>query len=493
MSNPDSPWIVLKFGGTSVSTKKSWNNIRQIIVNHRENGVKPLVVCSALSSVSNKLDQAFTLAEQQEDFEFVYQQIVNLHLELCQELKLNPPSALKLRLQELRTLLQHVQSLEQAGPRYKAQVMSYGELLSTLLGHSWLQHQGLNISWLDARQLLNVDSSEDNPARHYLTAHCDHEFEAALKRRLHHEVPEMAITQGFIASDSHGDTVLLGRGGSDTSAALLAARIGALELEIWTDVPGMYTANPRLIKDARLIEELDYDEAEIMAYRGAKVLHPRSLAPVKAYNIPLSVRCTMAPWHRGTRITRKKLARDQGRVRAISARDSLCLISARRVDYQLESYEFMSRVTEAFQSNGIGIHNMTTSAEQISVTLDTGLEAVDSHQLQQAVDALEEFSSPEVHHHVASVSLIGNSIGSALHEIGPALEPVCKGNLRQMIYGSDNRDITLLVSQDNTDDIVSSLHEQLIEATPHDSLGASWSEFKAQTQQRQRVLASAAV
>lgn len=482
MKTSDSPWIVLKFGGTSVSTKQRWQNIHQILVQHREQGVTPLLVCSALSSVSNKLDRAFSLASQSEDFELIYQQILRQHEVLCEQMFMSPPAALTTLLKDLQRLLIHIQNQSQAGPREKAQVMAYGELMSTTLGHAWLQRQGLNLNWLDARSMLNIEQTESNSARHYLTAHCHHEFDRSLKFRLQNEAPEGAITQGFIASDYQGDTVLLGRGGADTSAAIFAARIGALELEIWTDVPGMYTANPRLIKSARLIEELDYDEAEIMAYRGAKVLHPRSLAPARAYHIPLRVRCTTAPWHRGTLITRKKLPQDLGKVRAISARDSLCLISARREDYRLEPFDFMNRVTHVFRENGVGVHNLNSSSEQVSVTLDTGLDAVEMSQLERVVDELQDFSQPEIHHDMGSVSLIGNGIGSALHEIGPALEPVCQETLRQMIYGSDNRDITLLIDQGNTEEMVSALHESLIETAQHDSLGATWAEFKTLAQ-----------
>lgn len=490
MNYSDRPWIVLKFGGTSVSSSQNWHNIQTIIQNHQSCGYRPLLVCSALATISNLLDTVFTQVSNGRNFEVGLTQIVQVHLSLCSDLEMLPPQALKERLSQLEQDLTTLQRQGALQPEDKAHIMSYGELMSTVLGQHWLTKQGLNLVWQDARQLLTAQNDESHAPRHFLTAYCDHEFDARLGSQLAQEAPEGLITQGFIASDHDGKTVLLGRGGSDTSAALLAAKIGARELEIWTDVPGMYTANPRLIKSARLIEALDYDEAEIMAYRGAKVLHPRSLAPVRSYNIPLRIRCTSAPWHPGTKITRQKQTLGQGRVRAISSRSSLCMVSARREDHSLEALDFMTRVTDAFRSHGIGIQNLTSSNEQVSATLESNMEAVVQTNLENMLEELKEFSSPHMHLQVGSVSLIGNGIASALQDIGPALEPLPENHLHQMIHGSDNRDITLLMAHENTEPMVNHLHKALIEEASQEYLGDTWSEFTVQKELKERELVS---
>lgn len=473
------PWIVLKFGGTSVSSHSNWKNILQITQTHLENGYRPLVVCSALAGVSNLLDKAFGLASAGRDFQPAYQKIQSEHQRLAKEMGLSLPESLQRELQELHELLSQVQTQQLNHPRYKAAIMSKGELMSTLLGQAWIESQSLPLVWLDARELLHSEEDEQlSAARHYLTAHCPHHYDAQLSQSLNQRAPLGAITQGFIARDSAGETVLLGRGGSDTSAACLAARIGALELEIWTDVPGMYTANPRLIPEARLIQTLDYDEAEIMAYRGAKVLHPRSLAPVRDYLIPMRIRCTTAPSHTGTLITRQNLPDEAAQVRAISSRSSLCLISAQKDDHTMETFDFLGHVSEAFKSQGIAISSLTTSSEQVSVTLDTTLSAVEEASLEAVLKSLKRFSRPRMLPQMGSISLTGHRIGSAFHQIGSILEEACQNDLRQLLHSSDNRDMTLLVDCEDTHQLVVSLHAQLIESGSQTDFGPTWAEFK---------------
>lgn len=483
MSKTNKPWIVLKFGGTSVASAAQWKRILNITQDHLENGARPLLVCSALSGVSNLLDKAFSLATVSQDPLPIYHQIAAVHRQLAEELNLPLPAGLQTCLLELQADLQALRQAQETTPRDKAHIMSRGELMSTLLGQAWLEKHGLPLRWLDARDYLQVESEAGvSETRHYLTAHCDHTYDATLSRQLAEEVGVGAITQGFIARDAENETVLLGRGGSDTSAALLAARLGALELEIWTDVPGIYTANPRLIPEARLIRSLDYDDAEVMAYRGAKVLHPCSLAPVRAFNIPLRIRCTGAPHYEGTLVTRQNSRQEAGRVRAISSRASLCLVSARKADHSLEAHEFLERFTQVFRDGGLSFHSLTTSSEQVSVTLDTRLEALASGELEALLEQLNVFARAQIHPQVGSVSLIGSQVGAALPQIGSALEPALDGaELRQMLHGSDNRDLTLIVEGENTQDLVKSLHRTLIEAQDQIDLGPSWLDFKRES------------
>jgi len=480
------PWIVLKFGGTSVASATNWKHILTITHTHLENGFRPLLVCSALSGVSNLLEKAFSLASQGQDFQAVYQKIRSEHQDLSQALKLAWPERLEQYLETLAQLLQHTQETQDLRPQTQAQIMAHGELMSSSLGQAWLTQQGLKLSWLDARELLHSeDETHLSQARHFLTAHCPHDYSASLNSQLTQQAPLGGITQGFIASDSQGATVLLGRGGSDTSAACLAARIGALELEIWTDVPGMYTANPRLIPQARLIRSLDYDEAEVMAYRGAKVLHPRSLAPVRDYNIPMRIRCTTAPWHSGTLITRQNLPQASGQVRAIASRSSLCLISAQKTDHTLETFDFLSAVAKAFCSRGVAISSLTSSSEQVSVILDSSLNAVEATCLDAVMTELKTFSRPRIQPQVGAISLTGHRIGETFQQISTVLEAANQSELRQLLHSSDNRDITLIVDCEDTGELVKSLHQSLIESQPDSELGLTWAEFKQQMQRRE--------
>src|SRR5690606_30861032 len=217
--------------------------------------------------------------------------------------------------------------VHEGGPRLKARVMAMGELMSTRLGAAFLERQGLRAAWYDARDLLQAEPRPGLPdERRYLSATCGFAPDDALQARLAADAADVAVTQGFIARNDAGETVLLGRAGSDTSGAYFAARLQARLLEIWTDVPGMFTANPHEIPSARLLRQLDYLEAQELATMGAKVLHPRCIEPVSTHQIPLLVRCTQAPELDGTTIS--NTVPDFGaQIKAISAKMGITLIS----------------------------------------------------------------------------------------------------------------------------------------------------------------------
>ena len=186
--------------------------------------------------------------------------------------------------------------------RTRARVMANGELMATEIGARFLKSQGVDVTWMDARDMLSAEDRGASAKASVLSATCSFAPDAALEKRLDASTP-VVITQGFIARDSEGNTCLLGRGGSDTSAAYLGAKIRAKAIEIWTDVPGMFSANPRATPTARLIRALHYDEAQEIATSGAKVLHPRCLLPARQYQIPLYVYATQTPDLEGTLIT----------------------------------------------------------------------------------------------------------------------------------------------------------------------------------------------
>lgn len=235
MSAPS--WIVVKFGGTSVASQERWNNIKSIIEQHVNNGSRVLIVCSAAAKVSNLLIKAINTASEQKHVDY-FNQIHAIYTQLREQLTLKA-NVIETSLQQLQQLLQGIALLGDASDKVRAKIMAYGELLSTQLGHAFLQQQGLSNHWMDARQWLKAQA---NPS--YLMGHCEDIIDPDLQQQWQQLEHPILITQGYISGDEHGDTVLLGRGGSDSSAAFFAAKLGAERLEIWTDVPGMYTANP---------------------------------------------------------------------------------------------------------------------------------------------------------------------------------------------------------------------------------------------------------
>jgi diaminopimelate decarboxylase/aspartate kinase len=267
-------FLVLKFGGTSVSSADNWTRITDIVRSRlasADEGTKVVIVHSALSKVTDKLytclDQVLERRRASDTalgphdvmspvgaHRKTLAEIMGQHLELAQALGISSADAdclLAPYRSEAERILEGSSLLGEVSARTKARVVAMGELLSTTIGAAYLQLAlgAERVGWLEARELLRSPSHSSDGDVGYLSAVCGHEKDPRMQRRLGNHGEQIFVTQGFIAANADGDTVLLGRGGSDTSAAYMAALLGAQRLEIWTDVPGMFTANPKLIPE----------------------------------------------------------------------------------------------------------------------------------------------------------------------------------------------------------------------------------------------------
>ena len=255
--------------------------------------------------------------------------------------------------------------------------MANGELMATEIGSRFLKSQGIDVTWMDARDMLSAEDRGASAKASVLSATCSFAPDAALEQRLDASTP-VVITQGFIARDSEGNTCLLGRGGSDTSAAYLGAKIRAKQIEIWTDVPGMFSANPRSTPTARLIRALHYDEAQEIATSGAKVLHPRCLLPARQYQIPLYVYATQTPDLEGTLITGESGAAAQ--VKAVCNRKGITLISLDSPG-MWHQVGFMADAFAVFKEHGMSVDLVSTSETNVTVSLDPAANTLDGELL----------------------------------------------------------------------------------------------------------------
>ncbi|MET1255090.1 aspartate kinase [Aliikangiella maris] len=294
-------WKVIKFGGSSVSVPEHWEKISQIISHHLAQGFRPLVVFSAFKNVSNLLEALLHQAKAN-----VHQTAIThlkeLHIGYAAQLGVDT-SCLDEWFIQLSNTCEIIANEQTISAKNHAMIVATGELLSSTIGEKYLAKQLGNTCWQDARAILK-STQQSNAWQHYTNADCTYEASALWQQQLA-RLPDVVITQGFIASDQQNDTVLLGREGSDTSASYLAAIVQAKAIEIWTDVPGVFTANPQELSAARRINCLTYEQAEIMAKCGAKVLHPRAIQPAKQNHIDIEVRCTHAPHLGGTSIITK--------------------------------------------------------------------------------------------------------------------------------------------------------------------------------------------
>jgi bifunctional diaminopimelate decarboxylase / aspartate kinase len=474
VSRTPSPWIVLKFGGTSVSSRATWNNIARVVAARRAGGARVLIVHSALSGVTDHLERLLESALT-EAAEPQLQAIDERHRKLAAELAVDLGEEGEQELAALRQLAAEAARAGQVSDRMRARVMASGELLATRIGARFLAARGLEVRWADARTLLRAEPHGASAKASVLAAVCGFAPDAALQAALGAGAG-VVVTQGFIASDANGETVLLGRGGSDTSAAYLAAKLAASRLEIWTDVPGLFSANPRSTPSARLLRTLHYDEAQEIATSGAKVLHPRCILPVRQYGIPLHVYATQAPELEGTVLT--AAGADGGaQVKAVCSRKGITLISMESPG-MWHQVGFLADAFQVFKQHGMSVDLVSTSETNVTVSLDPAANALDNRLVAALVADLSRLCRVQVIGPCASVSLVGRDIRAILHQLGGAFEFFEEQKIYLVSQAANDLNFTFVVDENQGDRLVGQLHELLIRPVPGDRvLGPTWQQL----------------
>jgi diaminopimelate decarboxylase/aspartate kinase len=475
-----SDWVVMKFGGTSVSSAACWETIAQLVRNRLADGLKPVVVHSALQGVSNALAALLESAAAGGPTEGLAD-IRQRHYDLALELELDGPALLDEYLQELDQLIAGIRLVREVSVRVRVRIMALGELMSTRLGAAYLERVGIPTDWVDAREIL-VSSSRANRghSRSYLSATCEHSPDTGLQARLA-GLGKVVLTQGFIARNPQGETVLLGRGGSDTSAAYMAAKLQARRLEIWTDVPGMFTANPHVVPSARLLVALHFDEAQELASAGSKILHPRCLSPLRASRIPLFIRCTTHPQLEGTVIS-SVTEEVEPQVKGICMRTGLTLVSMDSVGMWHE-VGFLARAFTVFSDNGVSVDLISTSETNVTVSIDTPDGEPGEDILQALVADLEPLCNVRLIVRCSAVSLVGRKIRTFLSRLAPALEVFEEERIHLMSQAANDLNLSFVIDEQQGARLVRKLHSSIIRRTGGSpAFGASWEQlFHADT------------
>jgi diaminopimelate decarboxylase/aspartate kinase len=470
-----SAWIVLKFGGTSVSTLANWTNIARVVTDRRAGGARVLIVHSAISGITDRLERMLDLPEPQAQ-KAQLEAIEARHRTLAAELGVSLGEDFEQQMAELREMAAGVARSTEVSDRTRARVMAAGELMATQIGARFLRTRGLEVAWADARTMLRAEERRSASAKaSVLSATCSFAPDAALEQRLATLAP-VIVTQGFIASDDEGETVLLGRGGSDTSAAYLAAKLRAQRLEIWTDVPGMFSANPRATPTARLLRALHYDEAQEIATSGAKVLHPRCILPARQYGIPLHVYSTQAPGIPGTVLSAE--SSDSGaQVKAVCSKKGITLISMESPG-MWHQVGFLADAFQVFKDHGLSVDLVSTSETNVTVSLDPAANTLDNTQVAGLVADLSRLCRVQVIGPCAAVSLVGRNIRAILHQLGGAFEFFEEQKIHLVSQAANDLNFTFVVDEDQGDRLVEQLHELLIRPVPGDKvLGPTWQQL----------------
>ena len=467
-----SPWVVMKFGGTSVSTAENWATIAGLVQQRLDAGLRPVIVHSALKGVSNALESILDSAikgDATDRMEAIRQQ----HYDLATALGLDGAALLEEAFHELGQLVAGVRLVREVSVRVRVRVMALGELMSTRLGAHYLVKLGLPVEWMDARELLQSRARNNrNPANAYLSATCDYSPDPKLRSTLE-AAGKVVLTQGFIASNAAGETVLLGRGGSDTSAAYFAARLQARRLEIWTDVPGMFTADPRVVPSARLLTALHYDEAQELASAGSSVLHPRCISPVRDHGIPLFIRSTTAPAIAGTVIS-QVTDEIEPQVKGICIRNKLTLVSMTTVGMWHE-VGFLAKAFTIFSDHGVSIDLVSTSETNVTVSIDTSDGMLPTDIEESIISELGHLCHVSVISDCCAVSLVGRKIRTILPRLGPALEVFEEERIHLMSQAANDLNLSFVVDRQQGPRLVSKLHASIIRKTGESrAFGPSW-------------------
>lgn len=445
--------VVAKFGGTSVADFDAMTRSADVVL--ADENVR-LVVLSASAGVTNLLVALAEGLEATERFEKL-DAIRKIQYNIVERLA-NP----QIIREEVERLLENITTLAEAASLATStaltdELVSHGELMSTLLFVEVLREHRVDAQWFDIRKIMRTNDrfgrAEPDVAK--LAELAQQQLQPRLAQSL-------VITQGFIGSEEKGRTTTLGRGGSDYTAALLGEALHASRVDIWTDVPGIYTTDPRVVPAAKRIERIAFEEAAEMATFGAKVLHPATLLPAVRSDIPVFVGSSKDPKAGGTLVCNK--TDNPPLFRALALRRKQTLLTLHSLS-MLHSHGFLAEVFGILARHNISVDLITTSEVSIALTLDTtgSTSTGDSLLTTSLLTELSSLCRVEVEEDLALVAIIGNKLSQACgvgKEVFGVLEPF---NIRMICYGASSYNLCFLVPGGDAEQVVQKLHHNLFE------------------------------
>ena len=454
---------VLKFGGTSVGSSSNINKIIEII-SKNESGNTQIVVVSAFSKVTNLLLEAASLASLKNKlYKTVLQDVKRIHLNIIFELiPKKDQSDLLQYVQdiflELEQVLQSVAMLNELSPKSEANIVSKGEILSSYIITYAMQLKKIDAIRKDARDLIITDNS-------YTSATIDFkETNKRIESFFKNINSKVIVLPGFISSSHNGDTTVLGRGGSDFTAAIVAAALDASILEIWTDVSGMYTANPKLVSQAFPIDIISYEEAMELSHFGAKVIYPPTIHPVLKKEIPILIKNTLQPDDKGTLITTKHSDKEDP-VKGISHIENVTLITLEGSG-MVGIPGFSKRLFETLAIKKINIKLITQASSEHSICI--GIDDDNADLSKKAIDEVFEFEILRdkikplmVEKHLSIIAIVGDNMKNHQGISGKMFSTLGKNNvnIRAIAQGASERNISAVIATKDIKKALNSLHE----------------------------------
>jgi|TARA_Y100001934_G_scaffold96161_1_gene118783 aspartate kinase len=443
---------IAKFGGTSVANYAAMQNCAKIVAG---NPATRIVVVSAAAGVTNYLVSLAHTPMTQEQINDTVQSIIDIELAILNALKdkANIEPKLNELLDELRSLASHEEILHRND--LKDQLLSMGERMSSLMFSAVLAEQNVQTLNFDVRKVLRTDSEFGEAA-----PQIDAIAENAQKLLKPEIANAIVVTQGFVGADEEGRTTTLGRGGSDFTAALLAEGLDADVCEIWTDVTGVYTTDPRITPAAHPLPELSFEEAAEMATFGAKVLHPATMEPAVRKDIKVFVGSSKEPEKGGTWIVRD--CEHEPSYRAITRRKEQVMVTV-KTPKMMYAQGFLQQVFAIIAKHKLSVDLVTTSEISVSFTLDNPANSVAQRLNRETIAELETICDVKVEHGFDLVTVVGNHMQTGKGVSSRIFAAVSDYNLRMICFGANPHNISFLVNESDSTEIVKVLHSELFE------------------------------
>ncbi len=447
--------IVMKFGGTSVEDAKAIKNLTEIV--KKELPRRPIVIVSACSGITNQLLRTADLAAHGKKEEALNNvaAIESRHKKIVKELFdgdlqrfLN--KQLAITAEELAALVNGVVVLGELTNRSLDTFAAYGERMSSFIIHHYFESQKMKSFWVDARSFMITDEQYTKAVPQFDVT------ERKLREIVQPKVNNgyVVISQGFIGSTPGGITTTIGRGGSDFSAAIIGALLDAEDIQIWTDVDGILSSDPTVVKDAKKIKVMSFNEAAELAYFGARVLHPETILPAVKKNIPVRVLNSKNPGSSGTLIVAKPKTDKRCIVKSIAYKEGITLVSIVSTRMFLAT-GFLENVFDVFHKYETVVHTVATSEVSVTATIDN------TKNLQNIIRELKQFSTVSVADKKAIVCIVGDNLRNSPGLAVRMLAPISDVNINMISQGASEINLSFVVDEDSVDDVVLKLHREL--------------------------------
>jgi aspartate kinase len=447
--------IVMKFGGTSVADAAALERVAAIVAAHRED--RPVVVVSAMSGVTDALLASTSIASEQGLNAAIksLNETFRRHHHAAQQLFPHGPDHFGIYLDNAAVRIAQLLQTAAGDPadRRATQdaIVSFGELLSSRLLAEVLNHRGVNAQQVDPRHCIVTDD-EYTCAAPLMTETCAKTQQSLLPLLEEGVVP---VVGGFVGATRQGATTTLGRGGSDYTAAILGAALRSEEIQIWTDVTGVLTADPRVVRDAQTIERLSYSEAAELAYFGAKVLHPKTIQPAIEDRIPVRICNSREPHERGTLVgppAEKSPETSLRSIKAIAHKKGVTTVqitSAR----MLGAYGFLRALFEVFERHRTVVDVVTTSEVSVSLSLD------DDSALPAIVEELERLGTVRVEKEQAIICVVGEGLRGTPGIAARVFSTISDINVTLISQGASSINFTFAIEATRVEEAVRRLHD----------------------------------